>query len=63
MAETVETTKNIMCPEFDKPAAIKLTYEPVPDGGYKLVKMACKLEMEISFRGTQCSHTCESKFK
>ncbi len=63
MAETVETTKNIMCPEYEKPATIKLTYERLEDGSYKLVKMGCKLEMEMSFRGTECTHSCESKFK
>jgi len=63
MSEEIERTKNIMCPEFDKPATIKLTYEPLEGGGYKLVKMACKLEMEVSFRGTQCYHTCEKQIK
>lgn len=63
MGENVETIKNIMCPEYDKPAAVKLFYEQMDDGGYKLAKMACKLEMEMSFRGTQCYHSCEKKFK
>jgi len=63
MPEEIVRTKNIMCPEFDKPATIKLIYEPTEDGGYKLVKMACKLEMEMSFRGSQCFHSCESKIK
>jgi hypothetical protein len=62
MGETVESIKNIMCPEYDKPATIKLIYEKLPDG-YKLLKMACKLEMEMSFRGTQCYHSCEKRLK
>jgi hypothetical protein len=62
MGEKIETLKNIMCPEYDKPATIKLIYEKVGDG-YKLLKMACKLEMEMSFRGTQCYHSCEKKLK
>jgi predicted transcriptional regulator len=61
--ENIETVKNFMCPEYDKPATVKLIYEQLEDGSYKLVKMACKLEMEMSFRGTQCYHSCEKKLK
>jgi len=63
MAKTIETTKNIMCPEFDEPATLKFIYELTEDGGYKLIKMACKLEKEMSFRGTTCSHSCEKQLK
>ncbi|MCK4575907.1 hypothetical protein KAU34_05835 [candidate division WOR-3 bacterium] len=63
MAEQIETTKNIMCPEYDKPATVRLLYEQVEGGAYKLIKISCKLEREISFRGTQCFHSCEKKFK
>ena len=62
MGENVEMLKNIMCPEFDKPATIKLVYEKLDDG-YKLLKMGCKLEKEMSFRGTECYHSCEKRFK
>ncbi len=62
MGEKIERLKNIMCPEYDKPATIKLIYEKTPEG-YKLIKMACKLEMEITFRGSQCYHSCEKKIK
>jgi hypothetical protein len=62
MGEKVERLRNIMCPEYDKPATIKLIYEKT-EGGYKLLKMACKLEMEMTFRGTECFHSCEKKLK
>lgn len=63
MSNELTRTKNIMCHEFDKPATIKLTYEPAEGGGYKLVKMACKLEKEMSFRGSECYHSCEKKLR
>lgn len=63
MGEKIETLKNIMCPEYDKPATIKLIYEKLDGGGYKLLKMACKLEMDMTFRGTECYHSCETKLK
>ncbi|TET16491.1 MAG: hypothetical protein E3J78_08740 [Candidatus Cloacimonadota bacterium] len=63
MAETIETTKNIMCPEYDEPATLRLLYEQIEGGGYKLIKMSCRLEMDMSFRGTECNHTCEKRFK
>lgn len=63
MAEEIEITKRIMCPEMGKPAEIKLIYEKVEGGEYKLKKMACKLEMEMSFRGSQCNHSCEERLK
>ena len=63
MSEEIVRTKNLMCPEFDEPATIKLLYEPLEGGGYKLIKMACKIEQDMSSRGTDCNHSCEKKVK
>lgn len=63
MPDDIVRIKNLMCPEFDKPATIKLTYAALEEGGYKLLKMACRLEMDMSFRGTECYHSCEKQIK